>query len=90
MGPLLGTMLRQNGPPPKLSKVTFFRIFYPSEKHAFLEDRLRTLGHSLGTLLGPFWVHFGKFLEAKIDANIDPGENVKNAFRLDENQKSKI
>ena len=79
LGPLLGTMLRQNGLP-KLSKVTLFYFSYPSEKHTFFKDFLRSLWDPLETVLGPFWVHFGKVLEAKIDANIDPDENVKNAF----------
>ena len=43
-----------------LSKVTFFEFFYPSEKHAFLEDFLRSLGDPLGNALGPpFWEGFG-------------------------------
>ena len=62
LGPLLGAMLRQNGLP-KLSKVIFSRIFHPSEKHTFLENFLRSLWDPLGTVLGPFWVHFGKVLE---------------------------
>ena len=44
------------------------------------KDLLRSLWDPLGTVLGPFWVHFGKAFEAKIDASIDPEENVKNAF----------
>ena len=79
LGPLLGAMLRQNGPP-KLSKVTFFEFFtHPKSMH-FYKEFLGSLWDPLGTVLGPFWIHFGKVLEAKIDANIDPDENVKNAF----------
>ena len=63
---------------------------YPSEKHAFFKDFLRSLWDPLETVLGPFWVQFGKALEAKIDANIDPDENVKIMFRLRENQNMKV
>ena len=72
----LGAMLRQHGPP-KLSEAICSSL-YPFEKHNLFNDFLRGLWDSLGTTLGPFWVHFGKVLEAKIDANIDPDKNVKN------------
>ena len=42
----------------------------------------------LGTVLGRFWLHFGRVLEVKIDANIDPSENVK--IELPSKRESKI
>jgi len=89
LGPLLGAMLRQNGAP-KLSKVTFCRLFYHSEKHAFFKDFLRSLWEPLETVLGPFWVHFGMVLEDKFDATSTLTKMWKMHFRLDENQKIKI
>ena len=78
LGPLLGPCCDKMGLLNFLKLL--FRIFYPSEKHAFFKDFLRSLWDPLETVLGPFWVHFGNVLEAKFDANIDPDENVKNVF----------
>ena len=75
LGPLLGAMLRQNGPP-KLSKVTFFDFFTVPKSMHFS----KTFWEAFGALLRPSWDRFGRVLEAKIDANIDPDENVKIAF----------
>ena len=54
LGPLLGAMLRQNGPP-KLSKVTFFELFTLPKSIHFSKTSLRGLWDPLGTLLGPMW-----------------------------------
>ena len=89
LGPLLGAMLRQNGPP-KLSKVTFFDFFtLPKSMHFS-----KTFWEAFGTLLKPSWDRFGsilgKFWKPKSMPTSTLTKMWKMHFRLDENQKIKI
>ena len=89
LGPLLGAMLRQNGPP-KLSKVTFFEFFTLPKSIHFS----KTSWEAFGSLLGPSWDRFGsilgRFWKPKTMPTLTLAKMWKMHFRLDENQKSKI
>ena len=76
LGSLLGTMLRQNGPP-KLSKVTFFEFFTLPKSMQFSKTFLEAFGSILGDSCDRFGVDFSKLVETKIDAIIDLAKNVK-------------
>ena len=89
LGPLLGTMLRQNGPP-KLSKVTFF-YFSTLPKSMYFPT---TCWEAFGTLLTPSWDRFGSIWGKFLKPNSMPTSTLtkmsKLHFRFNENQQLKI
>ena len=89
LGPLLGAMLRQNGPP-RFFKVTFFEFFtLPKSMHFS-----KTFWEAFGILLGPSWDRFGFILGGFWKPKSMPTSTLtkmwKMHFRVDENQKINV
>ena len=73
-GPVLGAMLQQSGP----HEVCFFRVLYHPKSISFS----KVVSEPLEPSLDRIGVHFWRFFEAKIEANVDLDKDVKIAFSL--------